>query len=393
VDIGDRTLLKRPALIAFTCLIALDAREAAAQPRPAIVQSVDLQLPRVPETIDIAGQTHIVYELHITNFQAVDVAIRHIQILDDAGPNAVLASYADSAAIAGIVARPGRRRDQAPAHILEPGTRAIAYFWIAIPHNAPVPRAIRHRVAMDVLRSGGGAHTVIDGAVATVRSDAPVALDPPLRGGLWVAIYDPHLMGGHRTAIYTTEGRARIPGRFAIDWVRLPRSGVLENVTPRPADWNGYGADVLAVADAVVAGAMDDMPDNVGEPGASAHRPENASGNYVALDLGQGDFAFYEHLKHGSVMVKTGDRVRRGQVIARLGNSGSSSMGPHLHFHVSDTNSLLAAEGTPFVLRQFKHLGAFPSIAALLRGEKWVAASAREIRLERPAANSVVVFP
>jgi len=49
-----------------------------------------------------------------------------------------------------------------------------------------------------------------------------------LRGGPWIAIYDPLLSGGHRTAIYTLDSRAGIPGRFAIDWIRLPPGGAFE---------------------------------------------------------------------------------------------------------------------------------------------------------------------
>src|SRR3546814_3208759 len=82
----------------------------------------------------------------------------------------------------------------------------------------------------------------------------------------------------------------------------------------------------------------------------SAH-PENAlgdaTGNYVALDLGDGRHAFYEHLKPGSIRVVPGQRVRRGEVIAELGFTGDST-GPHLHFHVADAPSPLGAEGLPF---------------------------------------------
>jgi hypothetical protein len=42
---------------------------------------------------------------------------------------------------------------------------------------------------------------------------------------------------------------------------------------------------------------------------------------------------------------RPGDRVRRGELLGRLGNSGSST-GPHLHFQVMDRPSALAAEGS-----------------------------------------------
>jgi murein DD-endopeptidase len=112
----------------------------------------------------------------------------------------------------------------------------------------------------------------------------------------------------------------------------------------------------------------------------------------VALDIGGGRFAFYEHLQRGSVAVKTGQRVRRGQVIARLGSSGSTSIGPHLHFHVADQNSVLAAEGVPFVFREFAHMG---GIRLDRRARQWAemrAASERFAALKRPAPNAVLRF-
>jgi len=76
---------------------------------------------------------------------------------------------------------------------------------------------------------------------------------------------------------------------------------------------------------------------------------ETIGGNYVILDLGESRYALYGHLMPGSLRVKPGDRVRHGEVIGRLGNSGNST-GPHLHFHLSDRNQPLAAEGLPYVI-------------------------------------------
>ncbi len=75
---------------------------------------------------------------------------------------------------------------------------------------------------------------------------------------------------------------------------------------------------------------------------------ETVGGNYVALDLGGNRFAFYAHLQPGSIKAKVGDRVRKGQVLALLGNSGNSTE-PHLHFQVTDGNSPLGSEGLPYV--------------------------------------------
>jgi murein DD-endopeptidase len=238
-----------------------------------------------------------------------------------------------------------------------------------------------------------------------VRNQRPVVLNPPLRGGPWVAIYDPMLIGGHRTAIYAINGRARIPARFAIDWVKLDDNAKrARGDESQVANWYGYGAEVLAVADATVVEVMDDLADNpsFGKKSQTPMPLENVSGNYVCLDLGGGRFVFYEHLKHGSIRVKAGDHVKSGQVLALLGNSGSTSSGPHLHFHVGDAKSELAGEGLPYVFKNFDVPGVFKSIEAFEgietgeSGQRWDAAppGAGGARTnELPAPKTVVSFP
>lgn len=59
-------------------------------------------------------------------------------------------------------------------------------------------------------------------------------------------------------------------------------------------------------------------------------------GNVVVILHPNNPFFFatrYDHLKRGSILVKPGDRVVRGQKIAQVGSAGRSS-GPHLHFEV-----------------------------------------------------------
>jgi murein DD-endopeptidase MepM/ murein hydrolase activator NlpD len=124
----------------------------------------------------------------------------------------------------------------------------------------------------------------------------------------------------------------------------------------------------------------------------TTHQPADDAGNYVALKLPDGRFAFYEHLKKGSVRVAVGDRVATGDVIGALGFSGEST-GPHLHFHVANGNSPLDAEGLPFEIRRFRVLGNYPDIAKL--GTPWVPLTASETasRLaEWPDVNEVLTF-
>ena len=147
-----------------------------------------------------------------------------------------------------------------------------------------------------------------------------------------------------------------------------------------------YGTDALAVADGVVTEVKDGIPENV--PGIDSRAVpitlETVGGNHVILDIGGGHFAFYAHLQPGTLRVKLGEKVRRGQVLGLVGNSGNSTE-PHLHFHIENANSPLGAEGLPYSLPSFEVVG---------HGWGWTATAAKgpaEVhKNEIPLENEVV---
>lgn len=65
----------------------------------------------------------------------------------------------------------------------------------------------------------------------------------------------------------------------------------------------------------------------------------NSYGNYVKIKHGNGYYTLYAHLKYGSVTVKVGDKVTKGQTIGYMGNTGHS-IGAHLHFEVRNTQDI-----------------------------------------------------
>jgi hypothetical protein len=389
---------KHPSTVVFALVILLLTpihRPDAAPARPTLVQSVDIQVPFPPMPVTIAGQRHLAYELHVTNFRPVDVELLRVDVIEGGTGNR-LASLRDSQLLEQL-SRIGAHVEGTERRRLPAGGRAILYLWLPMESGIAIPRTLQHSIELDLLRPSGRERTVVTDRGHAVRKDAPVTLGAPLHGGPWVALYNPTMVGGHRTSIYTLDGRARIPARFAIDWVRLETDAThARGDDTTVANWHGYGADVLAVADGIIVDAVDDMRE--GATISAATGPialENASGNHVTLDLGQARYAFYEHLQHGSIAVKPGERVKRGQVIASLGNSGSSSSGPHLHFHVADAANELAGEGIPYVFQSFEVVGAYDGIDTFRTGERWqpFPAAPAKRNLELPAANTVIVFP
>jgi hypothetical protein len=118
----------------------------------------------------------------------------------------------------------------------------------------------------------------------------------------------------------------------AVDFLQLDEEGRgYRGDRTREKAWYGFGESVLAPADGTVVGVSDIHPDapvgNVGQtPG---------HGNHIVLDIGSGRYAVLAHLRQGSARVGEGERVRVGQQIAAVGDSGNS-LAPHLHFQVQE---------------------------------------------------------
>lgn len=98
----------------------------------------------------------------------------------------------------------------------------------------------------------------------------------------------------------------------------------------------GYGTKIIALTDAVVYRASNTCDPNGGYLGNWCPFDNVASGggNYVILKFHYEDKDYYMQYDHlATVAVKTGDMVKKGQVIGTQGHSGNST-GSHLHVEV-----------------------------------------------------------
>ena len=69
-------------------------------------------------------------------------------------------------------------------------------------------------------------------------------------------------------------------------------------------------------------------------------------GNYIIIQHTDGNYTLYGHLYEDSLTVSTGESVKQGQVIAKMGSSGNST-GAHLHFEVREGQNAYSAAVDP----------------------------------------------
>jgi murein DD-endopeptidase len=355
--------------------LALWSARARAQPGPVLAADDSLSWIRVD------GQTWLVGELSVGT--GIPAAVQSLTVAD--AQREVLVRLEGERLLAATADAKGR-----PARTLElaAGDEMRFFIW----HGLPATQAAPSSVQVQCVLSGAKAPLSIALPVM-----APGTLQPPLRGGPWVAVYDPGMPFGHRRAAFVREGRRCIPARFAIDWIRLDAQGrPWAGAERKPFEhWHGWGQEVLAVADGQIVAVRDGRDDVMASDLPAARwTDDDVSGNFIGLGLADSRVAFYEHLQRGSIAVRLGDRVKAGQVIARVGRSGVNSSGPHLHFHVADAPSTLHAQGRPYVLSEFQRRGGYGGMEEAHGGKPWAVAADADARWrgEMPAPNSVVVF-
>jgi hypothetical protein len=368
---------------------------------------IDVRAPAPPRALLAGGQTSLVYELHVTSVSSQSLTLEAVDVMDRAavdGEPPLL--HLEGAAVQQASRLIGEPPESAETSVVAAGRTVVVFVWMALPSSAVIPAALTHRFTVKMAGKEGPT-VVVPGIDVQVSAQKAPVIGPPLEGDHWLAANGPDNGSHHRRALIALTAEARIAQRFAIDWVRLFENGRTVQGDPRDnASYRAFGAKVLAVADGVVLETVDGLPENVPDPVARAVpiTPATVSGNYILLDIGGDAYAVYAHLQPGSLRVKKGDRVRRGQTLALLGNTGNSTE-PHLHFHISDRPSALDSEGIPYALSSFG-VEADPQVITPALGPlggsleinssglaAWKGTMPRLHKGEMPLLNTIVTFP
>jgi hypothetical protein len=105
-----------------------------------------------------------------------------------------------------------------------------------------------------------------------------------------------------------------------------------------------YGDTIFSPCDGKIVKIQDGL-DNVP---AGVDIKVNPAGNHIVIEY-RHNLIVFAHLLKNSMLVQLDDLVKKGQPIARVGNSGHTSE-PHLHIHAiagTDTSNILKGNGIP----------------------------------------------
>jgi hypothetical protein len=336
---------------------------AAATPLLAEVLSPPIPVPATD------GKVHLAYELQLTNALGQDVTVSSVTV--KAGDKTLLTLAGDRL--------PYWMRTLGgaePTSKLGPGQSSVV--WLDVVIDGPtdstpaVPQELSHTIVTDLTKPMPPllpATMTEDVAPVTVSTHEPPVISPPLDGPRWVDGNSCCDMTPHRMALNPLNGELWAAERFAIDYLQMSPDGtVYRGDASQPESYPYFGADIHAVADGHVVSVLDGLPEQVAGRSPTGLPLDQYGGNHVVQDIidgeGNHNYAFYAHLKTGSVKVKPGDRLTTGQVIANLGNTGNTDA-PHLHFHVMSTPDPLMSNGIPFIFKSFKLDGRLASMDAV----------------------------
>lgn len=305
------------------------------------------------------GRIHLQYEILLTNASPLAVEVNSVEVLDGGGH---LVRRLSGNALESAMGWAGNTT----TGMLEPRTVAPVWIDLTFRKRSSLPTRVKQRLTVSLPEGLPVGPKITDTSKSVeVAPTAARVIAPPLRGKRWVAV-----VGAHRRALQPVNGRLELAQRFAIDFsAQLDRRGFSgRGDSSRNSSYFAYGQPLLAVGDGKVVAAVDRYPDqipNAAEPVSLAA----ADGNHVIIRLARGVYAAYAHIKPGTVRVRPGQRIKAGQILGRLGNSGATT-GPHLHFQLMSRPSLLDADGLPFVVDRFRFDGRAPSLEEFIDADR-----------------------
>ena len=345
--------------LVFVALVTLGALTARAAEVP-LANSLPIQRivlmtatpssgPRIPFIGD--GAAHLAYELYLSNFGKTAARVVALRV-HGSGGTAFDSKVEGDALKASFIVISSKDHMKPHDPVLAPGEEGILFVFLNF-GSRETPAEIVNSLVVAPDGSPADAQVIPLAPLPIEKPAMAPNIAAPFSGDRWQAANGPSNISTHRRSVIVLDGHARSPERYAIDWIKLGEDGnTFTGDEFQNSSYHAYDTPVTAVADGRAVVVVDGIPENV------PHREKlaielslaNIAGNNIVEDIGGGRYVGYAHFRPGTITVKTGDPIKRGQVIGKLGNSGNSSE-PHLHIQICDGPSFLMCDGIPMQYR------------------------------------------
>ena len=263
------------------------------------------------------GKTHLVTELLITNTGKVPLQITRIEVQDGSNSKPVLMLSGEQ-----VVKNMTAVNVPVDTSILAAGQAGLVYLNVSM-DSSMIPDTLIHKVSADnktKIITATGAKIAVD------KKTIPPIIGSPVAGGTWVAAEACCYKSHHRRSPFNLNGAYFLSQRYAIDFMKMVDGKLWMGDNPKDLTaWYTYQQDALAPADSTIVSVLDNELDVTPfEKNPKEITMDNVTGNHLIFDLGNDIFVVYAHLKPGSILVKKGDKVHKGQKVALVGNSGNT---------------------------------------------------------------------
>jgi murein DD-endopeptidase MepM/ murein hydrolase activator NlpD len=120
----------------------------------------------------------------------------------------------------------------------------------------------------------------------------------------------------------------------------------------------GLGVPIVAPGSGTIVAAVGNKADDIPyDLEAAKKEPALMAGNYLVIDRGNGEYSMLGHFRTGTLAVKPGDHVERGQLLAKMGHSGMGSGLVHVHYELRNSPDLFDGDGLPATFEGFRRVG------------------------------------
>ena len=386
--------MKRFSAVVSTLLAALAAGAllaplASAAPQEVLTPVIARVIATPEAVLADDNRQHLAYELELANRAPSKITVRSIQAL--AGGK-VVGSLSGARIKAMMVPYGG-----APGNVLAGGQGAYVVMDVSFPAKAKLPQRLVHRLRIVESEPSPANATRYLAAPTRVIGRPAVVLVPPLRGPGWVVgngCCDDFT--AHRGTVLPVNGRNCVAERFAIDFVQLTPANRLVRRPDRHARQLPLLRHPIYSAARRARSSASSTACPRRRPAASRRTspPRRRAATTSSSTWATAATPSTPTCSRAASGREVGQRVRTGQVLGLLGNSGNSDA-PHLHFHLMDGPLPLASNGVPYRFTNFTVRGTVGNLEELTKGAdaaitpKPLGPRSRQLPLD----NQVIDFP